>query len=243
MAEFVLHIRNLGVQLSRDFAVVIEALDLAPGERLVLDSESGTGKSTVLGLIAGAITYDNYPGRTHLLMGHDMVSGLPREQRAGPDRLGYVLQTNTLVPYLNVLDNICLPLRLAELSEDLEWRAHLLKCLGLLRLIGRMPATLSVGQRQRVSVARALLGRPALLMLDEPVASLDVGNAAKVEALISTLAEEAGSAVLLASHQAQSGLFSTARRLSHRSFAHEGATYSVFSDPILMAEGQVRARA
>ena len=95
-------------------------------------------------------------------------------------------------------------------------------------VLGRFPDALSVGQRQRVSVARALLARPSLLLLDEPVASLDPGNVEHDETLISHLADEAGSGILLASHQAQTGVFANVTRVSHRVLSHENVVYSLF---------------
>ncbi len=226
----VLHVRNLGLHLAPDFAVVIEAIDLAPGERLVMDAESGAGKSTALGLISGALAHDGLHGCMHQICGIDVDHDAPRALYARPDALGFVLQTNTLVPYLNARENIRLPMRIAGLIEDSAWEKHLIELLGLGSLLARAPSALSVGQRQRVSVARALLGRPAVLLLDEPVASLDPGNVSQVEALISHLSEEAGSGVLLASHQAQTGHFADARRLAHRVIKHHDITYSLFSD-------------
>lgn len=230
MPRSVLHIRSLGLHLSPDFAVVIETLDLAPGERLVMDAVSGAGKSSALGLISGGLPSDDLPGRVHEICGLPVDQEMPRSAYAAPTALGFVLQTNTLVPYISVIDNIRLPLRIAGQMPDNAWEAQLLKMLGLPSLLDRTPAALSVGQRQRVSIARALLARPALLLLDEPVASLDPGNVAHVEELISYLAEEAGSGVLLASHQAQTGVFSDVRRIMHRVLTHNGVTYSLFSD-------------
>lgn len=238
MARSVVHIRNLGVRLSARFAVVIEGLDLQAGERLVLDAPSGAGKSTALGLIAAAIPDSGFEGRVHLLNGRPVHPDLPRDQFAGPQALGIVLQTNTLVPFLPVRDNIRLPLHLAGQRPDPEWEGHLIQTLGLGRLLGHLPSQISVGQRQRVSIARALLGMPALLLLDEPVASLDPGNVAKVEMLISNLADEVGAAVLLASHQAQHGAFSTSRRLPCRMVEHDGMLYTLFgSQPMAMTAG------
>ena len=79
-------------------------------------------------------------------------------------------------------------------------------------------------------MARALISKPAVLLLDEPVAALDPGNVSKVEQLISVLAQEAGSGVVLASHQAQEGAFALSRRVHHRLLKDQGTTYSVFSD-------------
>jgi putative ABC transport system ATP-binding protein len=230
MEGTILHIRNLGLRLSDEFAVVIEALDLRAGERMVMDAVSGAGKSTALGLIAAGLPSAGLQGEVHLIKGRPVTADDPRQSFAAPDALGFVLQTNTLVPYLKVLENIRLPLRVAHQTIDASWEAHVLNALGLTPLVDRIPSALSVGQRQRVSVARALLGRPALLLLDEPVASLDPANVDQVERLISHLAEEAGSGILLASHQAQTGVFANVRRVGHRVLQHEGITYSLFND-------------
>lgn len=237
----VLDIQNLGIQLSRSFAVVIERLQLQPGERWVMDAESGAGKSTALGLISAALPGDEMAQSRHVILGEAITPQTPRRQFASPDRMGFVLQTNTLVPYLNVRENISLPMDVAGLKADKGWKSHVLTGLGLTPLLKRKPHMLSVGQRQRVSVARALLARPRLLLLDEPVASLDIGNAAKVEALIASLAQEAGSAVLLASHQAQSGAFAHAPRMRHRLYMHEGRTYSLFATAEAGRAGEVAA--
>jgi putative ABC transport system ATP-binding protein len=232
----VVHIRNLGVRLSHNFAVVIESLDIYRGERLVMDAPSGAGKSTALGLVCAAICDSGFPDRVHQINGRDVAPDLPRESFAGPEALGFVLQTNTLIPFLTARENIRLPLRLTGQRARPEWEGHLITTLGLGRLLDHLPSALSVGQRQRVSIARALLGMPALLLLDEPVASLDPANVGKVEHLIAQLAQEAGSAVLLASHQAQSGVFSNAPRLRCDVLEHEGAHYTLFNRPVAIAQ-------
>lgn len=228
--SLVLDTQNLGIQLSRSFAVVIERLHLSAGERWVMDAESGAGKSTALGLISGALEKDEMENSRHFILGVAVSARTPRRRFASPDQLGFVLQTNTLVPYLTAEENISLPLRVAGLKPDAGWQSHVTGSLGLNKLLSHKPSMLSVGQRQRVSVARALLARPKLLLLDEPVASLDMSNAARVEDLISTLAQQAGSAVLLASHQAQSGAFADAPRMRHRLYTHDGMTYSLFAN-------------
>ncbi len=230
MSQEVLHIRNVGIHLSDDFAVVVEYLDLQRGQMLVLDAVSGAGKSTALGLIAGAITASDFPNAVHRLCG----AGVPRDgdhsNFAAPENLGFVLQTNALIPYLSIDENIRLPLAVRSQTPDMDWHGHLIGALGLRELLNRKPAQISVGQRQRASIARALLARPALLLLDEPVSALDPANVDQVEQLIVILAEEAGSAIVLASHQAQTGAFAEVPRGGHRVMTHEGVTYSVFDD-------------
>lgn len=224
MGAPVLQVRNLGIRLAPDFAVVVSELDLAAGEVLVLDAPSGAGKSTVLGLVAGALPAADLPGRSFCLCGAEAVGS------AGPECLGFVLQTSRLIPFLTLDENIGLPLRLAGRSAQPGWRDELVGRLGIGDLLGRMPDEVSVGQRQRAAVARAMLARPALLLLDEPVSALDPANVDVVERLIAGLTAEVGSAVLLASHQAQGGAFARAPRGGHRIDSwSEDVTVSVFS--------------
>lgn len=229
----VLHIRNLGVRLGTDFAVVVSALDMFAGDVLVLDAPSGAGKSTVLSLIAGALPASDLPERTLRLCGSELLGidlAHARPDILGPDRLGFVLQTSRLVPFLTIRENICLPLRLAGAAVDAGWLADLIGRLNIGAILDRMPDQVSVGQRQRAAVARALLARPALLLLDEPVSALDPANIDAVERLIIQLSVEAGSAVLLASHQASRGAFVAAPRGVHRiERDDDGVTLSVFS--------------
>jgi putative ABC transport system ATP-binding protein len=230
MSEKVVQIRNLGVQLGAEFAVQIEHLDMGPGEVVVLDAPSGAGKSTVLGLIAGAIKPIVVPACIHILSGRSVTAARRRTDYASANMLGFVLQSNVMVPYLTLEENIGLPLRITGDPPDTAWAAHLTGSLGLNPLLHRRPSQVSVGQRQRAALARALLGRPDLLLLDEPVSALDPNNAAQVETLIQLLAEEAGSAVILASHQAFRGAFAETRRVQQRMEMRDGVSYSLFSD-------------
>lgn len=219
-----LDLRNVGCRLSPDFAVLIEACRMDRGEVIVLDAQSGAGKSTALGLVAGAYPADAGLGPVrHLLDGQDV-----RASRPGPASLGFVLQTSALVPFLTVAENVDLPARIARADPDPDWRAYMLRVLDIDALTDRKPAAISVGQRQRVGIARAFLMRPAVVLLDEPVSALDPGNVSRVEALIALLAEDARSAVMLASHQAGRGAFAGADRLPHRIERRDGTLFSIF---------------
>lgn len=226
----VLTVRNLGVRLGGEFEVVVERLRLWPGQIVVLDAPSGAGKSTALGLVAGAIPARPLSDRVHRICGVDVTPRTRRGAYAGPGALGYVLQTNALVPYLSIAENVDLPLRVVGKSPDAAWRRHLLNTLGIAGIGRRLPDRISVGQRQRVSIARALIGWPRLLLLDEPVAALDPANAAEVEALVAGLAAEAGAAVLLASHQAGRGAFAGAPRAAQTLDRSGDLAISVFRD-------------
>ena len=230
MTPPVLDIRQVGVRLSADFAVLIERIEIGAGEIVLLDSASGSGKSTVLGLVAGAIPAGPLEGRVHRLNGEEPLAGARGNAGFGPQELGFVLQTSRLVDFLTLGENIALPSRLARVTPDPAWRRHVIGALGIDALVSRYPDQVSVGQRQRASIARALLARPALLLLDEPVSALDPANIDAVEALIAKLAKEAGSAVLLASHQAARGAFSGATAAAHRvEHGSDGVVWSVFA--------------
>ncbi|MEO1550403.1 MAG: ATP-binding cassette domain-containing protein [Pseudomonadota bacterium] len=225
----VLSIRALGVTLAPDFAVVIDSLDMARGDVVVMDAPSGAGKSTALGLIAGAIAPDDHPDRAHSIAGQTITARTPRHRFFAPHQVGFVLQTSTLVPYLSVGENITLPLDVAGGVVERDWHSHLIGALGIAHLTDRKPAAISVGQRQRAAIARALLGRPALLMLDEPVSALDPANVGQVEHLVQVLAEDAASAVLLASHQAARGAFAQAQRMGFETRREGAKSISAFA--------------
>ena len=219
----VLDVRNLSIRLSDEFGVVIERIVLDSRDVVVLDAPSGAGKSTVLGLISGAIAPTETEGSVHQVAGHPVEGQVP-----GPGTLGFVLQTSTLVPYLTVEENITLPCRVADIAYEGEWLDYLLRGLGLMELKERKPQHISVGQRQRVGIARAFLSRPELLLLDEPVSALDPSNVDQVERLIALLAEEAGTGIVLASHQAARGAFANKPRARHSTELRDGALFSVF---------------
>ncbi|MCE6951781.1 ATP-binding cassette domain-containing protein [Cereibacter sphaeroides] len=220
-------ILGLSARLGAGFMVSVEELRLSAGEVLVLDSPSDTGKSTALGLVAGVIAAEAHPGLRHRLSGQDML----QQPGAGAALIGFVLQTHALVAYLTARDNIGLPARIAGLAVSPGWAREVVGALGLTDLLDRLPAQLSVGQRQRVALARAILARPRLLLLDEPVSALDPANVRAVEELVLHLAARAGSAVLLASHQASRGAFADCRRVRHRIERSGVLVRSIFSAP------------
>lgn len=188
----------------RAFTLEIEALTLGPGDLLALVGPSGCGKSTFLELVGLAVRPDT--ARTFRLAGPDDEIDLGRLWQADDGdalaqlrgrHFGFVLQTGGLLPFLDVGANI----RLAARHSRAEVR-QLLDFLGVGDLIDALPTALSVGQRQRVAVARAVIGRPAFLLADEPTAALDPAAAAEVMRLLITLARELASAVVIVSHDA-----------------------------------------
>lgn len=183
----------------------IPALSIARGEHLFLHGPSGSGKTTLLGLLAGVLVPT--AGRVEIL-GSDlggMKSGARDHFRA--EHLGYVFQMFNLIPYLSVRDNITLPCRLsaarrarldgADAGAQATQLAERLEIAGLLD----EPVTaLSVGQQQRVAVARALLGAPEIVVCDEPTSALDADRRDRFLELLFARCTEAKSTLVFVSH-------------------------------------------
>ena len=175
-------------------------LALAAGELAVLAGPSGSGKTTLLNLLGLLDRPDE--GRLELL-GED-VSRLDDRGRARlrREKLGFVFQSHQLVPVLTAGENVALALWIRGLPEaECRGRARAaLASVGLAGMEGRRPDAMSGGQRQRVAVARAIVGEPALVLADEPTASLDSETAARLLDLFDALHAEKGIAFLFSSH-------------------------------------------
>ena len=159
----------------------IDQVDVGAGEVVMIHGPSGSGKTTLLSLMAGVITPQ--AGRIQVL-GKTLTSlSAPARDRFRGEHIGFVFQQFNLLPYLSVLQNVVLPAQLfsrrAERATQrslstIEEAQRLLSELGLESGVWRQPAhTLSVGQQQRVAVARALMGSPELIIADEPTSALD----------------------------------------------------------------------
>lgn len=183
----------------------IPRLWVEQGSSVLLRGISGGGKSTLLGLLAGVLL----PGKGRVeVAGHALqdMGGAARD-RFRADQLGVIFQQFNLLPFLTVRDNIALGLRFsrlrsARISGPLDAEiARLLQALQLNpELMQRRAGTLSVGQQQRVAAARALIGRPALLLADEPTSALDREAASAFLQLMSAQCQAAGTTVLVVSH-------------------------------------------
>lgn len=183
----------------------IPRLWVEQGSSVLLRGISGGGKSTLLGLLAGVLL----PGKGRVeVAGHALqdMGGAARD-RFRADQLGVIFQQFNLLPFLTVRDNIALGLRFsrlrsARISGPLDAEiARLLQALQLNpELMQRRAGTLSVGQQQRVAAARALIGRPTLLLADEPTSALDREAATAFLQLMSAQCQAAGTTVLVVSH-------------------------------------------
>lgn len=184
------------------FAIEVEALALAPGEAVGIVGPSGCGKSTLVDLFA--LLRQPSGVRRFTLQGTDVAALWGRRDvdactalRAA--HVGVVLQTGGLLPSLSVRENVLLAQRLLG-RIDTGWAEQLLAALDLGALGARLPAQLSIGQRQRVAIARSLAHRPALVLADEPTASLGLDHAPAALDLLLGLARDSGAALLVVSH-------------------------------------------
>ncbi len=175
-------------------------LDLAGGDYVAIMGESGVGKSTLLNLLAGL---DRADGGTIELDGTDLAAldddALTKLRRA---RMGFVFQAFHVLPYLDVAQNVALPLALLGV-ESAEADARVSAMLGAVGLAGRessRPRELSGGELQRVAIARALVHRPALVLADEPTGNLDPESAGAVLDLLRVQVKERQAAAILVTH-------------------------------------------
>jgi len=167
------------------------------GEQVGLRGSSGSGKTTFLNLIAGVLRAD---AGTIRVAGHE-ITALPE---AGRDRvraqvMGYVFQTFNLLQGYTALENVLLGMMFGG-TPDRARAATLLERVGLADRANYRPRQLSVGQQQRVAVARALANRPRLVLADEPTGNLDLAHALDALRLIREVCAEQGAALLLVSH-------------------------------------------
>jgi len=176
----------------------VESYDLAEGEQAILIGNSGGGKTTLLHVIAGIATADE---------GKIEIDGLDimRLFEAGRDRfraekLGYVFQTFNLLQGFTALENVMLGMTFAKGKNDANRARKLLDRVGLSHRLRHKPNALSVGEQQRVAVARALANKPRLLLADEPTANVDPGNQQQVIDLIRGTCDEEKVTLLMVTH-------------------------------------------
>jgi putative ABC transport system ATP-binding protein len=181
---------------------------VAPGERVFLHGPSGSGKSTLLALVGGVALPEQ--GRV-VVQGADLGALAPAARdRHRADHLGFIFQMFNLIPYLSARDNILLPCRFSHRRRERIAAAGATPHDEVARLAARLDlapgtlaqpaAELSVGQQQRVAAARALIGRPELVVADEPTSALDADRQRAFLDLLLGESAAAGAAVLFVSH-------------------------------------------
>ncbi|MEU5725162.1 ABC transporter ATP-binding protein [Micromonospora sp. NPDC047738] len=169
-------------------------LDVNGGEFMVLLGPSGCGKSTVLRMVAGL----EDPTSGAVMLDGEVANDLPPRDR----KIAMVFQDFALYPHMTVGDNIGFPLRLAGVDQAPrgERIQDVASALGIADVLGRKPSQLSGGQRQRVAMGRAIVRRPGLFLMDEPLSNLDSGLRAELRAEISGLTRELGVTTIYVTH-------------------------------------------
>lgn len=168
------------------------------GEQTVVVGSSGCGKTTLLHIIAGILR----PTEGHVLIdGWDIpvMSEAERDQFRARS-IGYVFQTFNLLPAFSAIENVMLGMAFAAGHGNRRRAKELLDRVGLSHRMHHRPGQLSVGEQQRVSVARALANNPRIVLADEPTANVDAGNQQQVIDMIRQTCEEEGVALILVTH-------------------------------------------
>jgi putative ABC transport system ATP-binding protein len=181
-------------------AVDQASFQIQAGEFVALVGPSGSGKTTMLAMLAALLT----PSEGNVLIDQCDLGSMSETARVKfrRERIGFTFQANNLVPYLTVIENVELMLRLSnKLSRDGHQRAvDLLTRLGLDERLNNLPNQLSGGERQRVSIARSLIHEPSVVLMDEPTASLDTIRAYQVTQLYADLIHEKNKAGIMVTH-------------------------------------------
>mgnify|MGYP001035785861 CR=1 FL=1 len=174
-------------------------MDIARGEFVSIIGPSGSGKSTFLLMLGGML----HPAQGKVFVAGESLYDLNSERRASlrKEKIGFVFQTFNLIPYLTALENVQIPLLLAGIDGD-EQRAKaaaLLERLGLGDRLDHKPSELSVGQQQRVALARMLANDPAVVLADEPTGNLDPDTGQAILAFFEEIHRE-GRTVVIVTH-------------------------------------------
>jgi ABC-type lipoprotein export system ATPase subunit len=187
------------------------SLEVEKGEFIVITGRSGSGKTTLLNLAAGLTRPSS--GRV-LLEGTDLWTLTDKEQsKLRSHKIGFVFQFPSLLPTLNVLENVALPVIFNE-DHQTDMQAYqradeLLSLVGLEEKRSVYPVQLSAGQQQRVVIARALMNKPEILLADEPTSDLDEQTEQEIVGLFAQIHRDSGMTILMVTHTSQLTAFGT----------------------------------
>ncbi|MFD7085431.1 ABC transporter ATP-binding protein [Streptomyces sp. NPDC002181] len=173
-------------------------VDIKRGQFTAIMGPSGSGKSTLMHCLAGLDTVTS--GQIHL---DDVeITGLKDKKltQLRRDRIGFIFQAFNLLPTLNALENITLPMDIAGRKPDAEWLNRVVETVGLAGRLKHRPTELSGGQQQRVAVARALAARPQIIFGDEPTGNLDSRAGAEVLGFLRRSVDELGQTIVMVTH-------------------------------------------
>jgi len=195
------------------------SLELNRGDNVAIVGESGSGKSTFLHIVG---TLDEATSGSVQVLGQD-ASGFNQDQlaRHRNSNIGFIFQQHHLLPQLSALDNVLVPTLATGKpnSSTIDRAKSLLDSVGLADRMSHKPGLLSGGEQQRVAVARALIGEPALLLADEPTGSLDTANAESLGELLLKVQQDSDAMMICVTHSAKlANEFSKTIRLENGKF-------------------------
>ncbi|MFW5823928.1 MAG: ABC transporter ATP-binding protein [Marinobacter sp.] len=188
------------VDLGRESLTILQgvSLEIKRGESVAIVGRSGSGKTTLLGLLAGLDT----PSEGEVVLEGEAISRLTEDQRAAlrARRVGFVFQSFQLLPALTALENVMLPLELADFDNPGARARELLERVGLGDRLRHTPRQLSGGEQQRVAIARAFACEPVILFADEPTGNLDNQTGQEIQELLMALNREQGTTLVMVTH-------------------------------------------
>lgn len=174
-------------------------LEINKGDFICIVGKSGSGKSTLLNIISGILT----PSSGKVLYKDKDITTLSDDEKSNfrNEKIGFIPQSTVTLSTLNILDNVCLPFFLSKREADAEGRGrYLLKELGIEYLEHSYPKELSGGELRRVTIARALMNDPEIILADEPTSDLDVQNTKDVLEILKKISKEQNTTVILVTH-------------------------------------------
>lgn len=201
-SESILTVNNLTqrVDLGSDTLTILQGvtLEIKRGESVAIVGRSGSGKTTLLGLLAGLDT----PTEGEVVLEGKTISRLSEDDRAAlrARRVGFVFQSFQLLPALTALENVMLPLELADFADPQARARELLERVGLGDRLTHTPRQLSGGEQQRVAIARAFACEPVILFADEPTGNLDNQTGQDIQNLLMDLNREQGTTLVMVTH-------------------------------------------
>ncbi len=171
-------------------------LSVNESETLLILGNSGSGKTTFLHLLSGLLK----PSSGNVLVGREKINLESQNDRFRGKHIGLIFQQPYFVNALNVINNVVISSKMAGLPENRDRAIYLLEKLGLADRTDNLPKELSVGELQRVSIARALINGPSVVLADEPTSSLDDDNCHKVAELLNRNCMEEKAALIIVTH-------------------------------------------
>ncbi|MDI5967414.1 ABC transporter ATP-binding protein [Streptomyces sp. SL13] len=190
--------KSYGTEETRVVALDAVDVDIVRGQFTAIMGPSGSGKSTLMHCLAGLDTVTS--GR--IWIGETEVTGLKDKQltRLRRDQIGFIFQAYNLLPTLNAIENITLPMDIAGRKPDQAWLTTVVETVGLGSRLKHRPTQLSGGQQQRVAVARALAARPDIIFGDEPTGNLDSRAGAEILGFLRRSVDDLGQTIVMVTH-------------------------------------------